>query len=278
VKQIFMANQYERIKNHNPDFRVENLGLPADIGAPDALAPGQIILAAAALRAANGVPTFLNLYQEFLETKLRAEWEWRPSGSGYSANYGGILDGTKKFGECLHFAYALCFLARAPQPFGLGMTHSEVKTDVYKGEYGEGFVSNHDQIYLQLRKNVARFGTNAEDLYYWADHKTVLYGSVYYDICYGTTYADRSLMAVYMLTGRTAEEKNGANQLVLYAELAKSVAANRFFWFKRVNDTDGPVPLGCNYIAPIDETTFEKARLALKGMTVEQFAKQQLSR
>ena len=157
-----MSNLYEKIINANPNLEAENLVLPPGIGNPDPSSPGQQILALALQRTGNIVATGVDdLYNAFTTTPLRVSWEW-PAGTGYSANRFGVLDGSKLFGECKHFACALWLLARAPQPFGLGLTHSQVKLEVYTGESGKGFVSNHSRRYLQLSKNVKRPPSNVE--------------------------------------------------------------------------------------------------------------------
>ncbi len=209
--------------------------LPFDIGQPDPDSPGQKILALAVQRSGNfDATTVADLYQAFLDTPLRTAWEWRPAGSGYSANRYGVLDGTKLFGECKHFAYALWTLARAPKPFGLGLPHSQVKLEVYTGALGHGFVSPHGRRYLRLSKNVKRPPGNTDRLYYWENHKTVSFNNVYYDICYETTYVAEAAMALYTLTNVYAPP--GPTQMV--AEMAVRISNGRNFWFKRIQPTD----------------------------------------
>jgi len=262
-----LSNLYEKIVNANPDYNVENLVLPKDIGNPDPDSPGQKILADA-LRGGGGraTTTVADLYQAFLNTPLRAEWEWRPRGSGYSANRYGILDGSKLYGECLHYAYALWLLARAPWPFGLGCTHTQVKTHSYKGEKNEGFVSNHNGVFLKLEKNVHPANGSPTHLYYWENHKTVSFNNVFYDICYGTTYNTEPLMAGYTLTG-IFTDINGPSG-TLFAEKAKR-NDGLYFWFRRIQPSDGIANDKRSYIGPVDETTFDNMVSRMKGLVVK---------
>ena len=244
-----MANQYELIANANVgNPAAENLVLPPGIGSPDASSPGQKILTLA------GGPdaTFRELYDAFLVTPERVGWEWRPTGQGHSANRFGIADGSKLFGECMHFAYALWMLARAPKPFGLGLPHSQVQVSTYTGETGQGFVSQHAHRYLKLSKNVKRPPGNQDRLYYWENHKTVRFQSLYYDVCYQTIYTQESDMASYMLTGRYAQLPPPG-----LAEMAKRIPDGRFFWFRRIVASDHVTNPRRSWLGPIDETTFE---------------------
>jgi hypothetical protein len=243
-----MANQYELIASANvSNPNAENLVLPPGIGSPDASSPGQKILTLA------GGPgtTFQNLYQAFLNSPERVGWQWIPSGQGSGWNRSGILDGTKLTGECKHFAMALWMLARAPQPFGLGLPHSEVKDCVYKGDTGNGFVSEHHHRYLKLSKNVKRPLGNQDRLYYWENHKTVFYQSLYYDICYMTTYTQEADMASYMLTGRYAKLQQPE-----MAELAVRVRDGHRFWFRRIQPGDHIENPRRNWIGPLEEKTY----------------------
>lgn len=261
-----MPDQYERISNFNPAQDAENFNLPPNIGAPDLNSPGQKILAFAGQIAGLGNQvTVADLYQAFLGTKLRPSWEWRPAGSGYSANRYGILDGTKLFGECKHFAYALWTLARVPPPFGLGLPHSQVKLETYTGALGHGFVSAHPRRFLQLSKNVKRPPGNLDRLYYWENHKTVSFNNVYYDICYETTYPAEAAMALYTLTNVYAPP--GPTQMV--AEMAVRISNGRNFWFKRIQPSDNVINPRRTWLGPIDETTFETKYLKPSGLNVK---------
>jgi hypothetical protein len=245
-----MATQYELIYNENSsNLTAEHLKLPAAIGSPDASLPGQKILTLAGGPGA----TFRELYDAFLVTPERVGWEWRPSGSGYSANRYGILDGTKLFGECLHFAYALWMLARAPKPFGLGLPHSQVQVSSYKGATGQGFVSQHGHRYLKLSKNVKRPPGNLDRLYYWENHKTVFYQNLFYDICYMTTYSQESDMAAYMLTGDYAKL-----ELPELAEQASRVPDQSKFWFRRIQPSDHITNPRRSWIGPLEGKTYSK--------------------
>lgn len=261
-----MSNQYEKISISNPTHETENFKLPEDIGNPDPSSPGQQILNLAISYTGSLDATRVeHLYRAFLETPLRLHWEWRPSGEGYSANRYGVLDGSKKFGECKHFALALWGLARAPKPFGLGLTHSQVQWVNYPGALGNGFVSNHDHRFLELSKNVKRPDGNLDRLYYWENHKTVRYNSVYYDVCYGTTYDNQSNMELYVLTGIYAPE--GPTKML--AEKARRVADGRYFWFKRLQPSDNVTNPHRAWLGPIDETTFEVKYASSKELRVQ---------
>lgn len=193
-------------------------------------------------------------------------WEWRPAGSGYSANRFGVLDGSKLFGECKHFAFALWLLARAPKPFGIGLPHPQITLEIYKGESGNGFVSNHDRPCLQLSKNVKIPPGNIDRLYYWENHKAVLFNSVYFDVCYETTYANEQNMAVYTLTGGYA--CNIPDRPGFVAEKARRNADGRYFWFKRLEPSDNVSNPDRTWLGPIDQTTFDVKYSSAKKLNV----------
>jgi hypothetical protein len=272
-----MAEQYKQLIEQNPNFKVENLVLPPSIGAPDADSPGQKILTAAVTKAGGrSSVTFQHVWEEFRTNDLRTGWEWRPSGSGHSANLYGILDGTKLFGECRHFANALCLLVRAPWPFGLGLPHSETHVDLYEGDINaKGFISPHDGTFLRLTKNIAPSPANNDDLYLWENHKTVFYQEVYYDVCYRTTYTSRRFMASYQLPGVEITVPAASPTNTFYAEKARRTDG-RYSWFKRITPSDNIATPGRAYVGPIDETSFERLHAAAKNVTPEKHMEQQL--
>lgn len=115
--------------------------------------------------------------------------------NGSAGGTGGypLLDGPKVIGECAMFAKAFQILAYSPAPYGLGLNKNEMSLTSYSGPAKKGFVSAHsaDGV-VKLRPNV-----QGQALYFWNNHKVILYRGVYYDVMYGVTYARLQDMALY---------------------------------------------------------------------------------
>lgn len=273
-----MPTPYLKIYNHNGfcDNR-ENFAAPDDVDSEvgsDGVA-GRLIMAKATELADGDDLTFQHLFQAFNATDLRGSWTWQPAGGG--SDMTGLLDGTKTSGECLHFANALYFLARCPAPWGLGLTATDVpRPKTYKGTDGEGFISEHNGVFLGLGRNVmAAPGYAGQPLYYWANHKTVQYADRWYDICYRTSYASPADMASYHLTGkygRTDKDEvwdpGDMSTLNLQAEgktAEKSKRHGRYYYFRRMSQQQ-QLANAASFEGPITETALEVRRMNSQGL------------
>lgn len=273
-----MANPYSRIWHHNgQDINKNIYTLPDDmINPPFEDCPGRRIIARTAAIAGIANMTFAHLFAAYTEVQFTQNWTWQPAAGGWDSV--GALDGTKVIGECMHFARNLWFLARAPAPWGLGLGRDQISTSTYKGATQEGFVSQHGGVFLHLASNVvAAPGYAGPALYYWVDHKTVLYNAQYWDPCYVATYAAEANMALYQLTGKYArtdadEAWDPANMGTLNLQTSgktaeKATRNGRYFYFRRVGAMEGKGP----HIAlegPIDETRLELMRMAARGINL----------
>ena len=142
------------------------------------------------------------LFMVFTEQSRRFDWGWLPATACRSAK---LLDGEITGAECAAFATGMYCLARAPHPFGLGVsdgdgTGNSVKIETYTGEKlagaGPGFVSFHPSNgVLGLLPNVhtqvgamlpGRFRNRS--FYMWKDHKVVRYENHLFDPTYGCQY------------------------------------------------------------------------------------------
>ncbi|MGK4003596.1 hypothetical protein WMF31_13280 [Sorangium sp. So ce1036] len=271
-----MANPYQRIWEHNGrDPDKDAYTLPTDMVLPSHDdCPGRRIIARTAAHAGQNAMTFAHLFAAFTEARFTQHWTWQPASGGW--NTYGLLDDTKTRGECLHFAKNLWFLARAPAPWGLGLSRDQIRTSTYKGAAGEGFVSAHNGIFLNLRANVAAAqGYVGAPLYCWADHKTVLYNGQYWDPCYVTQYAAEANMALYQLTGRYVRtdsdgvwDLNNRTTLGLQTEgktAEKATRNGRYFYFRRVVPRENR-GAHISFEGPIDETRLELMRSASRGI------------
>lgn len=274
-----MADPYLAIYNHNGygDLSIVNYTLPDTLkGQAAEDVPGTRILGIAQGLAGGAPVTFEHLFDAFKDHVVRGSWSWTPAAGGWNCH--GLLDDTKKSGECKHFAQALWFLARCPAPYGLGLRNDQVdQSKSYKGENGEGFVSSHPGVVLGLSSNVRPVAGGAPTpLYYWIDHKTVKYNDRYWDPCYMLVYDRESDMAAYQLTGSYARtdvdalwDTTDMKTLNLQTEgktAEKATRNNRFFYFRRMSAAE---QLGGRSLeGPISETELETRRMASVGLRI----------
>lgn len=272
-----MANPYQRIWENNQDVNTQ-LKLPQDmLGADPEDSPGRRILVRAFALASPNMPTFQHLYTAFIEQQFQQNWTWNPSASSGSNAYG-LLDGTKLSGECLHFAKNLWFLARAPAPYGLGISHNDVSTYKYEGATGNGFVSEHNGTFMGLRPNVTpTLGYLGAPLYSWGDHKTVRWNAQLWDPCYKKIYANAAAMALYEGTNVTVRTDADsllpmgmeAMTIINQGKSAEKTTRNaRYYYFRRVALTEGR-GAHIHYEGPIDETKLELMRMSSRGLVIK---------
>lgn len=265
-----MADPYLAIYNHNGygSLTIASYTLPESlVDQPAEDVPGTRIMAIARGHAGTGPLTFEHLFEAFKDHVVRGGWVWQPAAGGWNCH--GLLDDTKKSGECKHFAQALWFLARCPAPYGLGLRNDQVEhSKSYKGEHNEGFVSHHPGIFLGLSSNVRPTGAAATPLYYWIDHKTVKYNDRFWDPCYMAIYDRESDMAAYHLTGKYGRtDKDAAwdpgelKTLSLQTEgktAEKATRGGRFFYFRRLGTVE---QVGSRALeGPLSETDLELRR------------------
>ena len=274
-----MADPYLAIYNHNGygSTSIVNYTLPDSLfGKPTEDVPGTGIMKVCSDLAGDAPMTFDHLFEAFKDHRVRGGWTWQPAAGGWNAY--GLLDGSKKTGECKHFAQALWFLARCPAPYGLGLRNDEVgQSKSYKGANGEGFVSNHPGVFLGLSSNVRPVpGGAAAQLYYWVDHKTVKYNDRFWDPCYMALYDNESDMAAYELTGEYArtdkdEAWDSGDMKTLHLQTEgktaeKATRNGRFFYFRRMSVAE---QVGARALeGPISETLLETRRMSSAGLRI----------
>src|SRR5205823_2370673 len=98
----------------------------------------------------------------------------------------------------------------------------------YKGEVNDqGFIAVHDGIFFGLSPNVKTPGNyGGRPLYYWGNHKVIEYASVFWDLCYRTTYASLSEMCEYSLTGQNLCI-DGSEYKDTFEQMAAGIQAER---------------------------------------------------
>jgi hypothetical protein len=275
-----LPNPYRQIVAHNGITYdaiqvVIDLTLPPALaGAPAPACPGTTMLNAAA---ANGhyFDPFLKLFHSFSDPANQGGWTWQGSAGGHTLS--GLLDtgaDAKPTGECLHFVENLYTLCRAPAPFGLGMRANEVLIPPkYEGAHGEGFVSAHPGVFINLPSNVlSPPGYAGPQLYLWANHKVLWIQSrdVYYDPCYRTNYQNLSDMAMYQIVGKEVQMNPNETVMTAFAEgrvAYKTERAGRLFYF-RMRSTAEQAGNPARFEGPLTETQFEVRRQAAVGLRV----------
>lgn len=269
-----MSNAYAQIYAHNAGVAANVAWtLPPSISPnsmPDGL--GYKLLQRAGALAGLADTTFEHLFKAFCDEQFRAGWVWKPAGGGFAS--GALLDGTKLTGECQHFALNLLTLARAPQPYGMGLVNVEKVN--YPGANDQGFVAVHNGTHMTLKSNVLPLPDQPGDrLYFWENHKVIKWNNQYWDPCYRTEpYNAVADMARYELTGEHVRtDKTGvwdSADLESYNKgctAEKATYKGRFFFFRRQSASEAQ-ETGCSLEGPISETELEIMRRKAQGISM----------
>lgn len=203
-------------------------------------------------------------------------WEWYPGASAVGYVF---LDDKKTAAECRAFAGGLQYLAVAPKPFGLGMKLDDSGVNgIWLVNHcpEKGFLAVHPSNGVcKLQANIFP-NPNAvvepllhnRRLYYWANHKVVLYKGFYYDPAYGVMYAAEndmeslSVTKTEVLAGlgdfKTLEQNDLRGACII-----KCKSATNTYYFRRTPQSLMASEL--TYQGPITKSQKDWLELQLKG-------------